>query len=60
MFTFGKTCVAVSAFHAQNIKKFPEDSLADCCTFPLRVQLTELKVYLHEGNLDFVCSCGFL
>ena len=50
MFTFGKTCVAVSAFHAQNIKKFPEDSLADCCTFPLRVQLTELKVYLHEGN----------
>ena len=40
MFTFGKTCVAASVFHApQKRGKFPEDSLADCCTFPLRVQV---------------------
>ena len=47
MFTFGKTCVAVSVFHAQSMKKFPIDLLT-------------AVVYLHDGNLCFVYSCSFL
>ena len=48
MFTFGKTCVAVSVFHAQSMKKFQQTYL-----------LTAV-VYLHDGNLGFVYSCSFL
>ena len=49
MFTFGKTCVAVLVFHAsQSMKKFPVDSLVDCRTFPLRVQINWKYIYMIE------------
>ena len=63
MFTFGKTCVAVLVFHAsQSMKKFPVDSLVDCCTFPLRVQINWKYIYMIEIQISsiFVASWYFV
>ena len=60
MFTFGKTCVAVSVFMLlKSMKKFPVDSLAGLLYIPIACT-DNLEVHLHNGTLDFVYLCGFL
>ena len=60
MFTFGKTFVAVSVFHAsQKHEKVPRG--LTCGPLYISIACTDkLEVYLHDANLDFVYLYGFL
>ena len=43
----------------KSMKKFPVDSLADCCTFPLRVLIIWKYIYIMGRQISSICVASW-